>query len=105
MSFNKAEQLWNEERFSIEKDRGIGPVIPLTRLMILYQPSYVYTELTLTVIEDGFQWKDGPFHCPLKDQIREKELWSFKSLRTDNTSRTTSNSASGAEISFSTYGL
>lgn len=75
MSFNKAEQLWNEEHFSIEKDRGIGLVIPLTRLMILYQPSYVYMELTLTVIEEGFQWKDGPFHCPLKDQIREKELW------------------------------
>jgi len=42
MSFNKAEQLWNEEHFSMEKDRGIGPVIPLTRLMILYQPSYAY---------------------------------------------------------------
>lgn len=55
MSFNKAEQLWNEEGFSVEKDGGIGPVIPLTRLMILYQPSYVYMELTLTVIEDGFQ--------------------------------------------------
>lgn len=24
MSFNKAEQLWNEERFSIEKDGGGG---------------------------------------------------------------------------------
>ena len=24
MSFNKAEQLWNEEHFSIEKDGGIG---------------------------------------------------------------------------------
>lgn len=55
MSFNKAEQLWNEERFSIEKDGRIEPVIPLTRLMILYQPSYVNTELTLTVIEEGFR--------------------------------------------------
>lgn len=72
MSFNKAEQLWNEERFSIEKDRGIGPVIPLMRLMILYQSSYVYMKLTLTVIEDGPPWKDGAFHCPFKDQIREK---------------------------------
>lgn len=49
-------------------------MIPLTRLMIPYQPSYVYMELALTVIEDRFQYKDGPFHCPLKDQIREKEL-------------------------------
>lgn len=55
MSFNKAEQLWNEERFWIEKDGEIGPVIPLTRLMILYQSSYVYMELALTVIEDRFQ--------------------------------------------------
>lgn len=82
MSFNKAEQLWNEERFSIEKDSGgIGPVIPLTRLMILYQLAYVYTELTLTVIEDGFRWKDGPFHCPFKDPIRGKGtlfVWIFE---------------------------
>lgn len=55
MSFNKAEQLWNEEHFSIEKDGGIGPVIPLTRLMIPYQLSCVYMELALTVIEDRFQ--------------------------------------------------
>lgn len=81
--------------FSIGRERRIGPAIPLTRLMILYQPSYVYMELTLTVIEDGFHWRDGPFHCPLKDQIREKELRSFKSWRTDNTSRTTSSPASG----------
>lgn len=73
--------------------------------MILYQPSYMYMDLTLTVIEDGFQEKDGPFHCPLKDQIREKELWSFELLRIDNTSATTSKSGIGAESSFSTYGL
>lgn len=42
MSFNKAEQLWNEEQFSIEKDGRIEPMISLRRLMILYQPLCVH---------------------------------------------------------------
>lgn len=70
MSFNKAEQLWNEQQFSIEKDGGIGPMIALNRLMILYQPSHAYMKLTLTVIEDESPWKEGIFQGSLENQIK-----------------------------------